>query len=166
MFYGVYPPWAACLIASAVLALIGFAVCLSVAIYRRYYSSRRWRLFPIAGALLLIGAASVVFASIQAYKSQIILYDLSVEQGFVHVDSIHAVGETLHAYNNAGNCFVYAKYDAYQKAIVIDASHLRNSTISLNGSTVYGLTTKPLTQNGINQLCEANYGEDAFNNED
>jgi hypothetical protein len=166
MFYGVYPPWAACLIALAVAALIGFVVCLIVAIIRTTERHGTWRLYPIAAALLLIGAASVVFASIQAYKSQIILYDLSVEQGFVHVDSIDGVAGSLHAYNKVGNCFVYAEYDPYQKAIVIDASRLRNSSISLNGTTVYGLTTKPLTQNGIDKLCEANYGEDAFNNED
>lgn len=69
-------------------------------------------------------------------------------------------------FNNTGNCFVYANYDPYQKAMVLDGSHLRNSSFSLNGTTVYKLTTRPLTQKGIDELCKANYGEQAFNNKD
>ena len=165
MFYGVYPPWAICLIVLAVLALIAFVVCLIVAIFRTVEVYKKtWRLYPIAAFLLIIGATSIVFASIQAYSSQVTLYNLTVDQKLAHVDSINGVFGSLHAYNTTGNCYVYANYDSYQKAMVLDGRQLRNSTLSLNGTTVYGLTTKPLTQAGIDQLCSANYGEDAFNN--
>lgn len=166
MFYGPFPPWAACLIALAIVALIAFLACLFTAIYRSDVYRGTWRLYPIAAALLLIGATSIVFAAIQAYSSQVAVYNIAHEQGLGHVDSIDGVQSTLHAYNSTGNCYVYAVYDPYQKAVVLDRGHIRNGTISLNGSTVYTLTTKPLTQEGINQVCEANYGEQAFNNND
>lgn len=164
MFYGIYPPWASCLIALGIVALIGFAACLWIAINRSRWHSGTWRLYPIAGALALIGAASIVFASIQAYNSQVALYNLSMKQQLVHVDSADGVWGTLHAYNTTGNCYVYAKYDSYQKAMVLDGYRLQKSSFSLNGTTVYGLTTKPLKQEGIDKLCDANYGENAFNN--
>lgn len=164
MFYGMYPPWASVLIYVSVAAFVACVICLVIACARSYYYDGTWRLYPIAAALLVIGGVSTTFASIQAYQSQVALYNLSAEQRIGHVDSIDGVWGTMSAYNSIGNCFVHAKYDPYQKALVLDASKLRNSTISLNGTTVYKLTTKPLSQEGINQLCEASYGVDAFNN--
>jgi ABC-type transport system involved in multi-copper enzyme maturation permease subunit len=166
MFYGVYPPWASWLIVLAVVSLIVFVICLLVAIDRTYsrYKSNAWYLYIISVAMLLIGSASIVVSSIQAYDSQVSLYNMSIKQQFVHVDSIDGVFGSLHAYNTTGNCYVYSKYDPYQKAIILDGSQLHNSTISLNGTTVYSLTTKPLSQEGIDQVCAANYGENAFNN--
>ena len=161
MFYAIYPPWAAWLIFLAVVTLVACVVCILVNWINVMYS---WRILLAAGILFLIGATSATFAAVQAYNSQITLYELSVEQGFEHVDEINAITGVVHAYNTDGNCYVYSKYDPYQKAMVIDGDYLRNSTISLNGTTVYGLTTKPLTQTGIDELCEANYGNDAFNN--
>lgn len=162
MFYGPFPPWAACLIALAIVALIALVVCAFLLMVYRV----TWRYYLVMGGLALIGALSITFASIQAYNSQVAVYNMAHEQGLGHVDSIDGVTSTLHAYNSTGNCYVYAVYDPYQQAVVLDRGHIRNGTISLNGSTVYTLTTKPLTQEGINQVCEANYGEQAFNNND
>lgn len=167
MFYGFFPPWASVLFGLAVVAGIAAFVMALIIIYRLDTRNPAGKGLIIATIVVaLSGGGFTAIAAIQAYNAQVALFEHASKQGLTHVDSIDGVTGTVHVYNTTGNCYVYTWYDPYQKALVLDAARLRNSTMSLDGTTVYKLTTKPLTQEGVNQLCEARYGEDAFNNDE